>query len=209
MTSSKDCIQTISICLTVGFPLLWDSAICTALLSVYFCFISFLYLDLSISYGLFTWIKNLFVLIQIRIKGEVGTVNMLEPSSNFFADRSKAMLLFWIHLLFMFQAGLCYAVLSVPCSLVIACWYLVDPLAHLFVVFSCVFSLSYMVSWFRYGTWLYRFLNLAFLLTFLRPKQNDIHNFHKTCRKSIEDANDKCSLWIQSGIPTWKFIINI
>ena len=34
---------------------------------------------------------------------------------------------------------LCYAVLSVPCNLVITCWEKADLLALLCVVFSCVF----------------------------------------------------------------------
>ena len=47
---------------------------------------------------------------------------------------------------YMFQACLCYAVLSVsvPCSIVITCWKRADPLALLFVAFYCVLSLSYM-----------------------------------------------------------------
>ena len=36
------------------------------------------------------------VLIHIRNKGEVGTSNMLTPSSNYTTDRSKAELLSWI-----------------------------------------------------------------------------------------------------------------
>ena len=38
----------------------------------------------------------------------------------------------------MFHVCLCFAVLSVPCSLVITCRELADPLAILCVVFSCV-----------------------------------------------------------------------
>ena len=34
---------------------------------------------------------------------------------------------------------LCYADLSVPCSLVIPCWEMADPLALLCVAFNCVF----------------------------------------------------------------------
>ena len=42
-------------------------------------------------------------------------------------------------LLFMFHVYLCYAVLSVLCSLVITCWKRADLLALLCVVFSCAF----------------------------------------------------------------------
>ena len=40
-------------------------------------------------------------------------------------------------MLFVFHV--CYAVLSVPCSLVITCWERDDILALLYVMFSCVF----------------------------------------------------------------------
>ena len=61
----------------------------------------------------------------------------------------------------MFSVYLCYAILSVPCSLVNTCWKRVDLLC---VVFSCVLSLLHMVFWVRYGTSLYGFLIFACLL---------------------------------------------
>ena len=42
-------------------------------------------------------------------------------------------------LLFMFHVHLCYAILSVLCSLVITCWERADLLFLLCVVFSCVY----------------------------------------------------------------------
>ena len=65
--------------------------------------------------------KHLCVLIHIRHKGEVGTVKHVEALRYFLLTvPSKA---FWIlFLLFMFHVSLCYALLSVPCSLVITCW---------------------------------------------------------------------------------------
>ena len=39
----------------------------------------------------------------------------------------------------MFYVCLCYAVLSVPCSLLITCWERADFLALLFLMFSCFF----------------------------------------------------------------------
>ena len=41
-------------------------------------------------------------------------------------------------MLFIFYVCLCYAVLSVPCSLVVTCWERADLLALLCVVFSCL-----------------------------------------------------------------------
>ena len=58
-----------------------------------------------------------------------------ETSSNFLIDRSKAVLL--LYLCFVF---ICLAVLSVPCSLVVACWERANLLDLLDVMFFlCVF----------------------------------------------------------------------
>ena len=73
---------------------------------------------------------------------------------------------FWVFFLFMdhlysnnincsvliFALCLCYIVLSAPCSLVVTCWERADLLTLLCVVFSCVLSLSHMVSRVRCGT---------------------------------------------------------
>ena len=47
-----------------------------------------------------------------------------------------------LFLLFMFHVCLCYAVMSVFCSLVTTCWERIDFLALLFVVFLVFLSLS-------------------------------------------------------------------
>ena len=70
-------------------------------------------------------------------------------------------------LLFMFHISLYYAVLSFPCSLVITCWERADLLPVLHVMFLCFWSLSYMVSRFTRGNWLYWFLIFAIFLTLL------------------------------------------
>ena len=44
----------------------------------------------------------------------------------------------------MLYVGVCCAVQSVPCSLVVTCWEMADFLAVVCVVFSCVLSLSQM-----------------------------------------------------------------
>ena len=45
-------------------------------------------------------------------------------------------------LLVMLHVGVCCAVVSVPCSLAVTCWERADLLAAIFVMFSCVLSLS-------------------------------------------------------------------
>ena len=47
----------------------------------------------------------------------------------------------------MFRVYLTYCLkLSVPCSIVVTCWEKADLLALLYVMFSCVLSLSHIVS---------------------------------------------------------------
>ena len=61
---------------------------------------------------------------------------MFKPSHKYFTDRLKVWRFRYLHLLFVFVC-LCYAVLSVPCSLVVTCWESANLLALLYVVFSC------------------------------------------------------------------------
>ena len=69
--------------------------------------------------------KHLCVLINIRIKGEVGTVGTV-PRQYFSVD-------------FFLCVCLCHIVLSVSCILMVTCWEKADLLALLYVMFYCVF----------------------------------------------------------------------
>ena len=51
----------------------------------------------------------------------------LSPQVNICTDRSKAVLLLWIIVLFM--SYVCHAFASVHCCLVVTCWERADPLA--------------------------------------------------------------------------------
>ena len=66
-------------------------------------------------------------------------LDMFKPSSNFLSDHSKAVLLLWIFLLFVFRVCLCYTFLSVSCGPVVTCLEIYDLLALLCVMFTCVF----------------------------------------------------------------------
>ena len=72
--------------------------------------------------------------------------NKFKRPSNVLSDRYNVVLLLWIFLVIFFLVCLSYC-LSNPCSLVVPCWDRADLLALLFVMFSCVLSLSNMVSW--------------------------------------------------------------
>ena len=73
-------------------------------------------------------------------EGEVGTVKHVI----IFADCFKAVLLMWIF--FDVHICLCYAVLIVPCSLVITCWERANLLALLCFVFLCFVTFPYGVN---------------------------------------------------------------
>ena len=78
---------------------------------------------------------------------------------------SKAVLLLWIFYVFVLSC-VCYVLCaSVYMCFVVTCWERADLLALVCSVF-CEFVTFPLVSWVRCGTWLYRFLIFAPLLTF-------------------------------------------
>ena len=93
---------------------------------------SFLYLDLYvlgddalISKGSFMQTKHLCVFVHILTMGEVGEpLNRCKPSSKYFADHFKAVLLLWIFYVF---SILCLRCLCM--CLVVTCWERADLLA--------------------------------------------------------------------------------
>ena len=85
---------------------------------------------------------------------------------SYFTDRSKAVLLLWIFYVFVLSC-VCYVLCtSVYMCFVVTCWERADLLALVCGVF-CEFVTFPLVSWVRCGTWLYRFLIFAPLLTFM------------------------------------------
>ena len=92
--------------------------------------------------------SSIYGLIYIRTKGDVGIVKHAQALQLFFTDRSKAVLhrrcfICGSFLLFMIDVCLCYAVLSVPWSLVITCWETTGLLALVCLMFSCALPLSH------------------------------------------------------------------
>ena len=69
-------------------------------------------------------------------------MRLIKPSSEYFTDRSKAVLLLWIVFVSYASCGMRCAVVSVPCNLVVTCWERADLLAVECVVFSSVFHIS-------------------------------------------------------------------
>ena len=147
------------------------------LLSPCLCFISLLYLDLYvlgddalISWGSFMRAGCLCVLIHIWIKGEVGAVKpvwtlqwdilLTVPRRCFFCG--SFMLLFCLVLLCL--CARLFLCTSVFVCFVVACWERADLLALVCGVY-CEFVTFPLVFWVRCGTWLYRFLIFAPLLT--------------------------------------------
>ena len=88
-----------------------------------------------------------------------------------FTDRSKAVLLLWIFYVFVLSC-VCYVLCaSVYMCFVVTCWERADLLALVCGVF-CEFVTFPLVSWVRCGTWLYRFLIFAPLLTLTEGNVN-------------------------------------
>ena len=91
----------------------------------------------------------------------------LSPPVKCFTDRSKAVLLLWIFYVFVLSC-VCYVLCaSVYMCFVVTCWERADLLALVCGVF-CEFVTFPLVSWVRCGTWLYRFLIFATLLTLFK-----------------------------------------
>ena len=98
----------------------------------------------------------------------------LSPPAKYFTDRSKAVLLLWI--IYVFLSCVCYAFVCV--CLFVPCGHLLGkgwPLGLAFVVSNCEFVTFPLVSWVRCGTWLYRFLIFAPLLTFVTPGYGELN----------------------------------
>ena len=83
--------------------------------------------------------------------------------SQYFTDRSKAVLLLWIFYVFVLSCVGYVLCASVYMCFVVTCWERADLLALVCGVF-CEFVTFPLVSWVRCGTWLYRFLIFATLL---------------------------------------------
>ena len=91
----------------------------------------------------------------------------LSPPVKYFTDRSKAVLLLWIFYVFVLSC-VCYVLCtSFYMCFVVTCWERADLLALVCGVF-CEFVTFPLVSRVRCGTWLYRFLIFAPLLTFTK-----------------------------------------
>ena len=70
--------------------------------------------------------KHLCILVHISIKGETGTV---KPVIDHCAFQDGASFYPFCYLSQRFRVCLCYTVVSVPCSLLLACWERADILA--------------------------------------------------------------------------------
>ena len=101
--------------------------------------------------------------LRVRLAPLTG----LSPPVKYFTDRSKAVLLLWIFNVFVLS-WVCYVFVCV-------CFYVLwwSPAGKgltswlSFVVSYCEFVTFPLVSWVRCGTWLYRFLIFAPLLTLI------------------------------------------
>ena len=120
----------------------------------------------SVSLSLSHWYPGSGVVLYCIDSWSLHHYLLLSPPVKYFTDRSKAVLLLWIFYVFVLSC-VCYVLCaSVYMCFVVTCWERADLLALVCGVF-CEFVTFPLVSWVRCGTWLYRFLIFAPLLTFL------------------------------------------
>ena len=110
--------------------------------------------------------KHLSVLIQIRIKGEVGTVRYAYTLQYIFYWQFKAVLLLWIVLVIFVKLSRSSLSCCPVCTLH-SCNHLLGNCLSLVSLVRCDLSLSHMVSRVRCGTWLYQFQIFAFQFTLI------------------------------------------
>ena len=104
----------------------------------------------------------------IRTKDEVVTV-MFKPSSDLFCLTVLRQCFLWILFVIHVSNCLCFAVLSVPCSLVISCW----ERANLLVLFCVCVTIPYCVLgqvWYLFVT--IHDLCLPLVVLFLLPSKS-------------------------------------
>ena len=80
--------------------------------------------------------------LRVRLRRETD----LSPPVNISLTVPRRCFFCGSFLLVMLHVGVCCAVVSIPRNLVVACWEMADLLAVVYVVFSCVLSLSQMCS---------------------------------------------------------------
>ena len=125
----------------------------------YLLFLYILWDDTSISWGSYMWTKHLFVLIHNRNKGEVGSPSVKDSYWPFQGSAS-----FVNHFCY-----LCFVSVMLSCLIIADLWSTAGK--GLTSLISCMWYLlvflllSHIVSWVRWGTWLYWFLIFAYFVT--------------------------------------------
>ena len=101
----------------------------------------------------------------------------------------RQVLLLWIFYVFVLSC-VCYVLCaSGYMCFVVTCWERADLLALVCGVY-CEFVTFQLVSWVRFDTWLYRFLNFAPLLT-LHDFISKINNCHDTIKSTFNYSNQE------------------
>ena len=101
---------------------------------------------------------------ELRVR--LAPLNRFKPSSKIFYWPFQGGTSFVDLLCFVLSCVCCVLCASVYMCFVVTCWERADLLALVCAVF-CEFVTFPLVSWVRCGTWLYRFLIFATLLTFI------------------------------------------
>ena len=136
--------------------------------------------------------KYLCVLIHIWIKRFVPW-NRFKPASQIFYWPFQGVTSLWIFYVFSLLCLLCLC----ACHFICALW---SPPGKgltswlLFVVFYYEFVSFPLVSWVRFGTWLYRFLIFAPLLTWFSRAHRSMWNYKSLWWPARNRTSDKLNL---------------
>ena len=119
-----------------------------------------------------------------ELRARLAPLNSFKPSSKIFYWPFQVGTLLWIFYAFFCLVFTMSSCASVYMCFVVTCLERADFLA-LFVVSNCKFVTFPLVSWVKCGTWLYRFLILAPLLTLILRLFFLIHRSEEICENQL------------------------
>ena len=125
------------------------------------------------------------------------------PPVKYFTDRSKVVLILWIVFVFSALCLLCLCArlfigaLWPPAGKGLTSWLS-------FLVYNCEFVTFPLVSWVRCGTWIYRFLIFAPLLTFINSFSDQESDIINLVAKAVMPEKIKHDISKTLGLLSWK-----
>ena len=145
----------------------------------------------------------------IRKSESFGMFEAWSVSWNYTHTSSRLSHLVYGHLCYLCHVFVMLSRASVHCCLVVTCWERADLLV-LVMMFNCVFVTFPCGILGRYGSWLYRFLIFATLLTLV----SEIGRWAMSWSNQIRDGNTETERVLEiyaspSGVKQWNYVLQI